>query len=119
MSEVKCPQCGADVVYDLVCHTWSTRTDDGREVWMACVGCSSAIGYDCTNCEWHYTDGLNSRNPRSPENERHRPQWLDGHELFAPPLYIVSAHPGADDAWDYYRNLREQHTRAKEDGDGN
>ena len=84
-----CPRCGSPVVYDLACHTWPRRRDDGTEQWMACLPCDSAVRYMCDGpdtgegypdegCGWEYTHGLNSRNPRSAANEEGRPPWLEG-----------------------------------------
>lgn len=71
----KCPNCNSDVHYDLTCHTWQNSDN----VWMACLGCDSAILYVCDrdyDC-WHYIDGLNPRNPRAQKNEAKRPSWLN------------------------------------------
>jgi hypothetical protein len=78
-----CPECGAEVVYDLTCHTYSVKRDNGTEAWVACMPCDSAVGYICVReldddgeCGWRYTHGLNPRNPRAAENEQRRPSWI-------------------------------------------
>ena len=81
MSEFACPECGGKVWWDFTCHTWPQTTADGKEQWMACLGCDSAIEYLCDNCFWCYTDGLNPRSPRTEANEQKRPAWL-----ITPPL---------------------------------
>jgi hypothetical protein len=70
-----CPQCGTlEVIGYDSCHTWF----DGTR-WMSCQGCFSAMHIFCGNddCDWSYDWGLNPRNPRSEENEKDRPDWLD------------------------------------------
>jgi hypothetical protein len=103
LASISCPECGGKVAYDLACHTWPQRRDDGSDAWMSCMGCDSAIEYFCTEwlrdldpgtCGWRYTHGLNSRNPRSAANEAVRPAWLEGHALVQGPLRLVSALPG-------------------------
>lgn len=73
-----CPQCGGKVYRDYACHTYPSRRDDGKEVWMSCQGCASAVMYVCDShiCTWHYTNGLNPRNPRPAANEANRPDWM-------------------------------------------
>lgn len=82
-SPPRCPECGAAVYYDLTCHTWPKRRDDGSEQWMSCLPCDSATEYVCTSvdCRWRYTLGLNPGNPRSAENEAGRPPWMDDADL--------------------------------------
>jgi hypothetical protein len=73
LNEVECPKCKSlDIVWDYVCHTYGPP-------WMACMDCDSAVDYYCreNTCDWRYTDGLNSRNPRAEENAKKRPAWLD------------------------------------------
>lgn len=99
-----CPVCGGKVAYDLTCHTYAQRRDNGTEAWMACMPCDSAISYFCTAwleddapagaCQWEYTHGLNPGNPRSPANEASRPAWLGDHQLVQGPLRLVTALPG-------------------------
>jgi hypothetical protein len=86
MSDPACPQCAYRVAYNLTCHTWPARRDDGSLAWRACMPCDSAIEYLCLRdlddageCGWRYTHGLNPRNPRNPrtqENEKNRPPWI-------------------------------------------
>ena len=90
----RCPDCGGIVRYDLTCHTWGGN-EDGTG-WMACLPCDSAIYYCCDDCGWSYTDGLNPRNPRSVENEKHRPSWL----VTARDNYGIGAMAGIPAAWD-------------------
>ena len=78
MNEATCPSCGGSVYYDLTCHTYESN---GR--FMHCLPCDSAYEYGCDGhgddgdgCGWSYIHGLNSRNPRSVENETKRPTWL-------------------------------------------
>jgi hypothetical protein len=89
VSAPSCPGCGSPVVYDLACHTWPQRRDDGTERWMACLPCDSAVRYMCDGpdtgegypdegCGWSYVHGLNPRNPRATANEESRPSWLPG-----------------------------------------
>ena len=59
------------------CHTYLDR--DGK--YKTCLYCSSAILYYC-NCGWKYRHGLNPKNPLSEENEKNKPEWLNGFELF-------------------------------------
>ena len=76
MTEIACPKCGSEVIYELTCHTYGG--DDG---WFSCLPCDSAIMYQCIddeNCCWAYTHGLNPRNPRASLNENGRPVWLTG-----------------------------------------
>lgn len=103
MTAVACPECGGKVAYDLTCHTYPTRRDDGTEAWMACLPCDSAIEYVCTGqyndenpgtCRWEYTHGLNPGNPRAAQNEAQRPAWLGDHQLVQGPLGMVTALPG-------------------------
>lgn len=87
---IQCPGCGGEVVYELTCHTYSRTRDDGTIQWMSCLPCDSATRYECSNrweddvfdpetdeyikvgCDWNWTYGLNSGNPRAEENERNR-----------------------------------------------
>ena len=88
-----CPVCAGPVYYDFTCHTWS----NAQGKWMSCLGCDSAIRYECQNadCDWSYEDGLNPRSPRSASNAQHRPDWLADWELFdGSPLNMVRAYPG-------------------------
>lgn len=79
-----CPQCGGPVVGSLGCHTWPQRSADGKEVWMSCISCSSAIDWGCdaetegmlNGCGWNYTEGLSRGNPRSAENDARKPDWI-------------------------------------------
>jgi hypothetical protein len=78
-----CPECGAHVVWDFDCQTYSQTRSDGSDSWWACQGCDSAIEYICggcwdddTDCQWCYIDGLNPRNPRAVKNAERRPLWL-------------------------------------------
>lgn len=72
-----CPDCGAPVAWWWACHTWGGDADG--KGWMACMECNSAIRYTCDEgCGWSYTHGLNPRNPRSVENEKSRPAWVNG-----------------------------------------
>lgn len=97
-----CPKCGAEVIYDLTCHTYG---HGGR--FYACMPCDSAIEYICVRelddageCGWRYTHGLNPANPRAAENERHRPPWIpegqgcDGTQWVAPGVRLIGT--GAD-----------------------
>lgn len=71
-----CPECGSfPILVSLTCHTY--RQNDG---WKACIPCDSAGDLYCPNeeCNWSYTWGLNPSNPRSPGNEKYRPNWLVG-----------------------------------------
>jgi hypothetical protein len=71
---IRCPVCNGPVYGYLTCQTWT----DARGTWMSCMGCSSAIYWHCisdTPCSWSYTEGLNSRNPRSAANEEKKPSW--------------------------------------------
>jgi hypothetical protein len=78
--EISCPQCGTQPVLTLgACHTWpGDSREDGSIMWMGCQGCNSATYYYCQEeeCDWHYTHGLNTLNPRSEKNELSRPEWL-------------------------------------------
>lgn len=97
---VVCPLCGgADIVWDLTCHTWPRTRDDGTQQWMACMGCDSAISYYCRaeGCPWGYTHGLNPRNPRKELEERSRPPWLVT-ETFSRHGIIITR-PGVRSAW--------------------
>jgi hypothetical protein len=71
--EPRCPECGARVTYDLGCHTYQQN-----DRWLNCMGCGSAVLYECVSCDWDYTHGLNPRNPRAQRNEPNRPKWLAG-----------------------------------------
>ena len=83
-----CPGCGSPVVYDLTCHTYPRTLADGREQFMACMPCDSAVEYMCDGpgsegypdegCGWSYEHGLNPRNPRAAANEEKRPPWITG-----------------------------------------
>lgn len=72
-----CPRCGGKVESF---GTWPGYTKpDGTIQWMACMGCSSAIEFICTeNCGWSYTWGHNPNNPRFAHEEERRPSWLEG-----------------------------------------
>lgn len=80
--------------------------ESGLTTWMSCMPCDSATEWFCVGdaecfcsldtgviepycyacggtgidegwgCGWRYTEGLNPDNPRSVENETHRPEWL-------------------------------------------
>jgi len=73
-----CPACGAATDMMPTCHTWANRRPDGSVVWMACMGCDSAMDYYCTadDCRWDYTHGLNPQNPRAADNATRKPGWL-------------------------------------------
>lgn len=72
-----CPSCGhRELSAYPSCHTWGGDADG--KGWMACLGCFSAFDYSCNECDWHYTHGLNPRNPRSLDNETRRPTWIVG-----------------------------------------
>lgn len=75
-----CPKCGGRVFRQFACHTYPRRNDDGKETWMSCLPCDSAVLYACdkppTECGWKYTNGLNPRSPRTGANEANRPDWM-------------------------------------------
>lgn len=78
-----CPKCGGRVFRQFSCHTYPRRGDDGKETWMSCLPCDSAVMYACDgvdddslSCGWYYTNGLNPRNPRAAANEEKRPDWM-------------------------------------------
>lgn len=75
-----CPRCGGKVHRQFACHTYPRRDDNGKESWMACLPCDSAVLYACDQppkeCGWSYTNGLNPRNPRAAANEANRPDWM-------------------------------------------
>lgn len=76
-----CPECGGEVDAYFTCHTYPGGTrDDGSVQWYVCSSCDSAYEFFCLedDCDWHYTWGLNPKNPRSEANEQHRPDWLKG-----------------------------------------
>ncbi len=74
-----CPRCNGEVVWDWACHTYPRTYPSGQVVYFACMPCDSAIRFDCweDDCQWHYTWGLNSNNPRAAKQEADRPDWLE------------------------------------------
>jgi len=69
---VLCHLCNSAVSWVPSCHTYK-RFD----TWMSCVLCDSAVLWSCESCDWSYTEGLNKNNPRSEDNEKKRPPWID------------------------------------------
>ena len=66
-----CPKCGTEEIQAVpACHTY--LTDKG---WYSCMGCYSAIRYECNNCDWEFTHGLNPKNPRAKVNSENEPSW--------------------------------------------
>jgi hypothetical protein len=66
--------CGGKVYGYFTCQTWTNASG----TWMSCMDCNSALHWSCyedTDCGWYYTEGLNTRNPRSEENEAKKPSW--------------------------------------------
>lgn len=95
---ITCPSCKSEEIYwSFVCATYPSGYDPN--VFLSCLPCDSAIEYFCESCGWRYTDGLSSDNPRSAENEKVRPKWLEGHSLFSA-LNNATAVPGVKSIWD-------------------
>jgi hypothetical protein len=100
---VTCPLCGgADIVWDLTCHTWPRTRADGTQQWMSCMPCDSAIEYYCRGegCPWSYTHGLNPNNPRKALNEQGRPPWIADAKTTSRAGGIIDTRPGVRSAWD-------------------
>lgn len=73
-----CPKCEGYVQRSFTCHTHQSRLSNGKDIWVSCLTCDSAVQYACEadGCDWYYVNGLNPKNPRAADNELRRPQWM-------------------------------------------
>lgn len=92
-----CPWCGGKVGWRYDCHTWKQG-----ERWMSCLPCDSAVEYYCREegCDWCYTHGLNTGNPRWLREQEFRPGWLPEALPVSKPVPGVATftwvHPGVE-----------------------